>query len=646
VKLGKKVEVLSPTKRWREAQVAQVHEDSATVHYTGYDSQFDEKVLFDSGRIRPFGELRRERLRSMKSQFEHQEGTSTCPGCGVKLQSINPQGQGYIPADKFAPKREYTLDAPLTLDEEVKLLLQEDGVRDEDTALYPRRAVQVTYKVVANVYLDIRKAPDIESECQGDSLSFGDSFEVSELCRTPDLRTYLRLADGRGWVFDWAIVNGARLQLVAPIEDGLGKIKERKQSYHKVCQRCWSLWNYNDCDDVFRPAFGKQATDELGADSFKRMLTSTLEPVVNACVLAVVDVFDFGPSFKMLQFVSEKLRSKKGVRVRVIANKIDLLPQEVNLARIRGWVMREAQAAGLKRVRLTDVYPVSCHKKTGIKAVSGLLEQADAPPEFYVVGAANAGKSSLLNRLALQKRKAPGELSAQAADGFTVSVLPGTTLRPLTVKYQRGKNKIVDTPGLLVPGSLAERLTLEDLKEIIPQTRGARRVTLHMEEERCILFGGLARIDMLEGRPFQFTVFSSENLKLHRCRIDRAEEIAKRWVGDKLTPPMSKERFAALQPWEPRRFELEGAGWDEACADIVFHGLGWVSITGCGRCVVEAHVPMGVNVTMREDPLMPYEAKWTGVGYQGWPGWFKIGKYTTRGNDAGVIRKKIKGKKF
>jgi len=644
-KKGKRVEVLAPSKRWREAQVVKVHPDGATVHFVGYDSQFDERISFNSGRLRPFGGLRSERLGNLRSSFVLQGDARSCPGCGVPLQSGNPRALGYIPADKLEPEEPVPLHKTLTLEDEVKLLLQEDGVKEQNSVIFPTRSSQTSFKVTANIYLDIRKEPRIDAERQGESLVMGNTFEVCEIYRSPDARTYFRLADGRGWVFDWAEINGARTQLIAPVDNGVRKIKEMKKSYQKVCQRCWSLWQYNDCDEIFRPGFGQPAFDELTAESFKEMLSSTLAPVTKGCVLAVVDVFDFGPSSKMLRYLARQLRGKKGVCVRIVANKIDLLPVEVNLARIRGWVAREAQEAGLSRVKLTDVFPISCHKGKYIKTVARLLESADAATEFYVVGAANAGKSSLLNRLALQKRKGAGQLPAQAADGFMVSALPGTTMRPLTVKYQRGRAKLVDTPGLLVPGNLAERLTLEDVKEILPQTGEARRVTLHVEEGKTILVGALARLDMVEGKPFQYTVFTSERVKLHRTLIRKAESQAERFAGERLTPPMSKDRFEALKPWTPRRFELEGAGWDEACADIVFHGLGWISLTGCGRFVVEAHAPEGVDVTVRP-PLMPFEAKWTGVRYVGHPGWFKIGKYTTRGNDAGRIRRKLRGQKF
>ncbi|CAE8674413.1 unnamed protein product, partial [Polarella glacialis] len=274
--------------------------------------------------------------------------------------------------------------------------------------------------------------------------------------------------------------------------------------------------------------------------------------------------------------------------VRIIANKIDLLPRDASVIRVRGWVAQEAILAGFPRVKITDVFPVSCHDGKGIMAVAKLLDQQNTYREHYLVGAANVGKSSLINRLSLRKRKGVGETSAKDSTGFTVSLMPGTTLRPLVMKYQQGNTKLIDMPGLLVPGSFTERLTLEDLQQIIPQKRGALRVTFRMAEGRSILMGALARIDMAEGRPYQFTVFASEKLKIHECAIDKADWIAQRWAGGKLTPPMKAEQFAPMQPWVLHRFELTGRGWDEACVDLVVHGLGWVALTGVGDFVVAA----------------------------------------------------------
>eukprot|EP00929_Paragymnodinium_shiwhaense_P000725 TRINITY_DN100960_c0_g1_i1.p1 TRINITY_DN100960_c0_g1~~TRINITY_DN100960_c0_g1_i1.p1 ORF type:complete len:794 (-),score=173.12 TRINITY_DN100960_c0_g1_i1:157-2538(-) len=655
IRKGKRLEVLSPSNRWREATVVKRKKDGKVLlHYDGYDHQFDELLSVKDGRLRKAGELRAINIANKKSGFSVARKVGCCPGCGAKFQCANPKGLGYIPETHLQVEDPNKKKQVLRPEEEVALFLKEEGAAELENEVQMNRAKQMSYMVIANILLDIRAEPDMDSERTGETLRYGDNFNVIETYRAPDARTYFKLADGRGWVFDWAEINNVKTFLVEPQDDGLKLIKEKKNSYQKVCMRCWGLWQYNDVDDILRPGWGGEVGDELTEEKFEDMLTKTLDPVMEATILAVVDVFDFGPSARMLAFLAKQLQYKKKVQVKVVANKVDCLPKDVNLARLRGWISREAQEAGLTRVKLVDVFPISCHNGAGVSSVSKLLEKIEAKDMFYIVGAANAGKSSLLNRLALRKRKGVGRVAANAQDGFMVSLLPGTTLGTLSVKYDQGKRQIVDTPGLLVDGSLQPRLSMEELRAVVPQKGGTLRVTFHMlgtnehkedHKPTCVYFGGLARIDMLEGRPYRFTCFAAEHVKLHQCKLEKAEESFSKLVGNPLTPPFSKSRYQALQPWETHRFELQGCGWDEACADIVFHGLGWVSITGCGPCVIEAHAPKGVAVTVRE-PLMPHEAKWTGVKYYGAPGWYKVGTQKTTAHGLGKIRTKVIGKKF
>lgn len=649
-KKGARVEVLAPSNRWREAQVVRVGGGVARIHYTGYDAQFDEEVALDNQRLRPFGQIRSEKLKERKENFVLQMDAGCCPGCGVKLQCTDKMALGYVPPDKFVKQEEEDLSMPLNAEDEVALLLKEDGAQERDSFSLPTRSDQKFFKVIANVYLDIRKAPDVNAERTGESLVFGQQFQIDEVYRSADSRNYFRLADGRGWVFDRSVVKGAMTQLVAPVGDDLGQLKRAgKEARPSVCMRCWGLWHYNDCDDVLRPAYGGagasagSSAQELTAEAFEKLLSDTLRPAQEATIFAVVDVFDFGPSFKLLQYLAQELVKKPKIWVRIIANKIDLLPKDASMPRVKGWIAREAQLAGLDKIKIMDVFPISCHQGKGLKPVSDLLETKGIPEDHYVVGAANAGKSSFLNRLTLRKRRGVGRVLSEDQSGFVVSVLPGTTLRPIAMKFQQTNIKLIDMPGLLVPGSIAEKLTLEDLKEIMPQKRGSVRLTFHMDEGRSLLLGALARLDFVSGRPYQFTVFVSENVKLHRTRIEKASRICQEWAGDKLKPPVDARRYQELLPWKSTRFELTGTGWDESCVDIVFPGLGWVAITGCGDCVVEAHAPEGVEVTQRE-PLMPYEAKWTGVKYRGFPGWYKIKGRSTRGFESGKKRYNIKGR--
>jgi hypothetical protein len=61
---------------------------------------------------------------------------------------------------------------------------------------------------------------------------------------------------------------------------------------------------------------------------------------------------------------------------------------------------------------------------------------------------------------------------------------------------------------------------------------------------------------------------------------------------------------------------VQGDGWEVASTDIVIAGLGWVSVTGVGSCVVKVTVPGCTSVSVRP-ALLPYESRKTGVKFTG-----------------------------
>ena len=66
----------------------------ARIHYTGYDAQFDEEVALDNQRLRPFGQIRSEKLKERKENFVLQMDAGCCPGGGVKLQCTDKMALG------------------------------------------------------------------------------------------------------------------------------------------------------------------------------------------------------------------------------------------------------------------------------------------------------------------------------------------------------------------------------------------------------------------------------------------------------------------------------------------------------------------------------------------------------------------------
>jgi ribosome biogenesis GTPase A len=122
---------------------------------------------------------------------------------------------------------------------------------------------------------------------------------------------------------------------------------------------------------------------------------------------------------------------------------------------------------------------VSCKTGFGIadllRKARSLADEMDC--DVYVVGAANAGKSTLINHIlernsereqgAKHSKKRAGNAN-QRKGALTVSALPGTTLKFIKIDIGEGR-KLYDTPGLLVPGTLTSLLTPEELKIVVPK---------------------------------------------------------------------------------------------------------------------------------------------------------------------------------
>ena len=131
--------------------------------------------------------------------------------------------------------------------------------------------------------------------------------------------------------------------------------------------------------------------------------------------------------------------------------------------------------------------------------------------------------------------------------------------------------------------------------------------------------GGLAKIELVgDSRPFLFTFFVANDIKLHVTSGDKADDFIRKHAGEMLTPPLAPgvERLEQIGEFRDHVSEIEGAGWKEAAADITFTGLGWVAVTGAGTATVKISVPKDIGVSIRP-PLMPFDIWDTTARYTG-----------------------------
>lgn len=329
-----------------------------------------------------------------------------------------------------------------------------------------------------------------------------------------------------------------------------------------ICQRCFRLKNYNEIQDV-----------SLTDDDFLKILHGIGE--TNGLIVKIVDIFDFNGSW--LQGIQ---RFVGGNPILLIGNKSDILPKSVKPQRLINWMKREAKELGLKPI---DVCLVSSARGQGIKEAAELIDTYRNGQDVYVVGCTNVGKSTFINRMIKEV--------ADVNDVITTSHYPGTTLDLIEIPLDNGAS-LYDTPGIINHHQMAHFVDKRDLKLLSPKKELKPKV-FQLNENQTLYFGGLARFDYVSGGRDSLVCYIPNELTIHRTKRENADALYEKHVGELLTPPR-KEDVSEFPKLIPHEFTIK----DEKM-DVVFSGLGWVTINNSGKKIV-AYAPQGVNVTIRK----------------------------------------------
>lgn len=329
-----------------------------------------------------------------------------------------------------------------------------------------------------------------------------------------------------------------------------------------ICKRCFRLKHYNEIQDV-----------SLTDDDFIRILNSIGQ--TQGLVVKIVDIFDFDGSWLpgLHRFVGNN-------KVLLVGNKVDLLPKSVKPNKVINWMKQAAKELGLKP---EDVFLISADKGTGVKELAQAIEEYRDEKDVYVVGCTNVGKSTFINRII---REFSGE-----EDVITTSQFPGTTLDMIDIPLDNGAS-LFDTPGIINRHQMAHFIDKKELKVISPKKEIKPKI-FQLNEGQTLFFGGLARFDYVKGGRNSFTCYVSNDLYIHRTKLENADNVYKEHLGDLLQPP-GKDFVESFPELVAHEFTIK-----EEKTDIVFSGLGWVTINEPGIKVV-AHVPKGVGVMVRK----------------------------------------------
>jgi len=586
-----------------------------------------------------------------------------CCGCGTAFQTRTEDAPGYLPPDKFSQhrqqaefirKKQQAIDILDTAELNIRSkqamkLLRDAGVEDEVVASVERFARQHTHDMKDDVHRH-----EVSSSMQSEK---SDQSE-DPVSTTPTTTTSTPLP----------VTNST-----TTLRDVKSNLTAENADHHAtICQRCFRLQQYGQIENSLRPGWSQH--ELLTPQYFEQLLTSI--KTTPAVVLCLIDIFDLQGS------ILKNLKQIIGNNPLVLAvNKIDLLPKDISQIRIKNWIFQEMKRicdfqsprdvkqlayhdkqyfqehctdgtgrysddARVKRpdwkklkdkdyernkqmnleagtLAMANIHLVSCQNGYNVPELMDhlftLAKQYDR--KIYVMGAANVGKSSLINRFtnpetytAVLAKKKPQLFRKSPIPLVTVSNLPGTTLDFVKIKLPN-EMTLIDTPGLINPGHLTSKLTFDELKQIIPM-KPINAITLRVEEGKCVLIGGMVSVEFTQGKPYFFTFFISNEVKLHPTDINKRESFIESHIGKLIFPPANLERVEALGPFKYHVLDLEGKGWEEAAYDIVLPGLGWVAITGCGPIQVSIRAPSDMEITVRES-LLPFETKTSTAKFTG-----------------------------
>ncbi|HBJ9317224.1 TPA: ribosome biogenesis GTPase YqeH [Listeria monocytogenes] len=352
---------------------------------------------------------------------------------------------------------------------------------------------------------------------------------------------------------------GAVIQTEDPDKIGYAP-KSSLNNEQVICKRCFRLKHYNEIQDV-----------ALTDDDFLRILNQISSK--QALIVYVVDIFDFDGSW-----LPGLPRFAGSNPVLLVGNKEDVLPKSLKRDKLTRWMRTRAKEQGLAA---TDVVLVSAEKGHGFDTLLEKIEELRNGQDVYVVGCTNVGKSTLINRIIKQ---ASGENNV-----ITTSQFPGTTLDKIEIPLADG-NVLVDTPGIINHHQTAHFIDTTTLKAITPK-KEVKPAVFQLNEEQTLFLGALARLDYVSGGRKSLVVYVSNNLPIHRTKLEKADALYEKQAGIVLQPP-TEEGMETLPKLVPYSFTIKEK------ADIVFSGLGWVTIPE-GGAKVTAWVPEGVSATIR-----------------------------------------------
>ena len=357
---------------------------------------------------------------------------------------------------------------------------------------------------------------------------------------------------------------GAILQDQDPNEVGYVPAEKLENGDDCLCERCYKLRHYSAYKE--RPDF---------TVDYVTILNKAKEE--DSLIVYVRNCFTLASS--LLPGIGKLL----GKKVIVVLNERDLLPENYSNDYLVSYAKKRLKEEGIEP--LDVLITSSSGKGKNIDLRRKDIHKYRDGKSVYFVGAYQVGKSSLINCL-LQ------DYSNSTDHRITTSPFPGTTLDVISIPLDE-TSFLFDTPGINNRYSMVSFLEPSIIRYVLARN-SIRCEEYTAKEGQSFLFANFCRFDYLEGPKTRFFFYKSNDLRIERCKQNKADSTFESICKDP-NRPLRSEKISSREGLEKHSFQAEK---NKECR-IRVYGLGFVDFHGENQ-VIDVYVPKGVKV-IRED---------------------------------------------
>jgi ribosome biogenesis GTPase A len=352
---------------------------------------------------------------------------------------------------------------------------------------------------------------------------------------------------------------GSVLQTVDPNSPGYVPESVLRKQKQLICQRCYRIMHYSDA-----------GTTQPGQTQIKNNLNKAIQ-----LSRLLVIVADFSDLTGTLPVWAAYLGNKPYL---LVVNKGDLLPFSTKPEEVQTYVENYARSIQLPPPQ--RIILASALKGTGIAGLGEQIKKTtDTGDKVAFLGVTNVGKSSLVKHF----------LMAEGSNHTpTVSKIHGTTMGLSNWSVFKGRNTIIDTPGLDPQDRVGDLLCRECSGQLVANVKLNNRLW-GVKPGKGIIVGGLLALELLTEEERVFIAFTGEAVNTHRTDNTKIATIMT--TNPDWLKGICRHCHAKIQ-WQEHQVELENG------MDVAVAGLGWVSLRG-GAAQLKITLPQGIKWEIR-----------------------------------------------